>query len=78
MMDLSGPGVPALAQAHLAERVVEQILLPDLWPATMITWSASLWSLVTIVVGADLPGVNITVSVVGQSRAARIPTGLLR
>lgn len=77
MMDLSGPGVPALAQAHLAERVEEQIPLPDLWPATMITWSASLWSLVTIVVGADLPGVNVTVSVVGQSRAAGVTARFL-
>lgn len=77
-MDLSGPGVPVLTQAHLAEKMAEQVLLPDLWPATMITGTASLWSLVTIVKRAGLPGVNITVSVVGQSWAARIPTGFLR
>lgn len=77
MMNLIGPGVPALAQAHLAERVAQQIPLPDLWPATMITGTTSLWSLVLIVVRADLPSVDVTVSVVGQSRAPRVTAWFL-
>lgn len=77
MMDFSGLGVPALAQAHLAERVAEQISPPDLWPATMITGTDSLWSLVLIVVRADLPSVNVTVSVVSQSRAAGVTARFL-
>jgi hypothetical protein len=63
MMNLSGLGVPALAQTHLAEGMVKQIAFPDSRPSMMITRTAALRSLVTIIVRADLPGMNITVQV---------------
>lgn len=77
MMDLSGPSVPALAQAHLAERMVKQVALPDSWPAVMVARTTAFWSLVLIVVRADLLSVNVTVSVVGQSRAAGVTAWFL-
>ena len=65
VMDLGGLGIPSLAQAHLTEGMVEQVALTDLWPAVMIAWTTTLWSLVTIIVRADLLGVRVTISVVG-------------
>lgn len=65
MMNLSGLGVPALAQAHLTEGVVKQVALSDLGPAMMVTGTTVLWSLVSIVIRTYLLSVFITVSVVG-------------
>lgn len=65
VMDLGGLGVPSLAQARLTKGMVEQVALSNLWPATMVSWSTTLWSLVTIVVRAGLLGVHVTISVVG-------------
>lgn len=64
-MDLGGLGIPSLAQAHLTEGMVEQVALTDLWPVVMIARTTTLWSLVTIIVRADLLGVRVTISVVG-------------
>ena len=65
VMDLGGLGIPSLALAHLTEGMVEQVALTDLWPAVMIARTTTLWSLVTIIVRADLLGVRVTISVVG-------------
>ena len=65
VMDLGGLGIPSLAQAHLTQAMVEQVALTDLWPAVMIARTTTLWSLVTIIVRADLLGVRVTISVVG-------------
>ena len=65
MVHFGSLGVPSLAQAHLTEGMVEQVALSDLWPAVMIARTTTLWSLVTIIVRADLLGVRVTISVVG-------------
>jgi hypothetical protein len=77
MMNLGSLGISALAQTHLTEGMVKQVSLPDPRPAMMITWSVALWSLVLIVVRADLPSVDVTVSVVSQSRAAGVTARFL-
>ncbi|AWD62920.1 hypothetical protein LWHH1689_1633 [Limosilactobacillus reuteri] len=51
--------------------------MSDPRPATMITWTITLGTLVTIVMRADLFGMDITISVVGEPRAARITTWFL-
>jgi hypothetical protein len=78
VVHFSSLGILPLAQAHFTEGMVEEVSLSDPRPATMITWTTTLGTLVTIVMRTDLLSMNATISVVGQSWAARVTTWFLR
>ena len=70
-------GVPALAEAHLAQGMARQESAPDGWPRSLVPLFHFWRPLISVVLDRDQPLVLRAVRFIGQGRAAGISTGFL-